>query len=120
MARLFLLLGFGLLTSLVGRVHPTPGAEQLLMQEATFIFEGELIRTVPYFLPDGIRLFHAILVRVTRVLKGVLPFETVEVVYPGVRVMATFRTPAGKNCGFWPCQFWSRRLVGTRIDRARE
>jgi len=95
MARVLLLLGCGMMRSLLGLAQPTqvPAAERELMQQASFIFEGELVRTVSYLTPDSSRLFYASLVRLLHPLKGALPFDSVQVVYPGIRIMAIRRNP---------------------------
>ena len=95
MSRVLLLLVCGMIRSLLGQAQPTPApsAERKLMQQAAFIFEGELVRTVTYLTPDSSRQFYASLVRLLHPLKGALPFDTVQVVYPGIRIIAIRRNP---------------------------
>ncbi|WP_345115067.1 hypothetical protein [Hymenobacter algoricola] len=84
-----------LLQSSMGHAQsaPTVVAEQELMQQATLIFEGELVRTASYFNADSTRQFYTSLVRITRLLKGHSDADTVQVVYPGIRISAVIRDP---------------------------
>lgn len=70
------------------QLPPSPPlvAEQQLMQQASVIFEGVVLRATVYPNADSSRLCHNGLVRVTRRLKGTLPAETVQVVSRGSQV----------------------------------
>lgn len=95
MSRVLLLLVGGLMRSLLGQAQlpPAPVAEQQLMHQAAFIFEGELVRTVTYLTPDSSRQFYVSFIHLLHPLKGALPFDTVQVVYPGIRIIAIRRNP---------------------------
>ncbi|OON66903.1 hypothetical protein [Hymenobacter sp. CRA2] len=72
---------------------PPPLTADQIMQQATLIFEGQLVQTVSYFNAARNRQYHTSLIRLSRLLKGQLRPGTVPVVYRGVRAEAILTDP---------------------------